>query len=141
MKKLITITLILALLLPAAALASDPIIGGWYMYIDLVDHPEMKATYGDYDRIIDIYLFDEAGNISLLEGIITNGMCTPTFAGSGKWEARAFDYKVSIVGFGETSMSVDGDEAKIKIPSAGAMNVYLKMRRLVPFDMYKDYLY
>lgn len=141
MKKLITIILALALFLPAAALASDPIVGCWYMYIDLIEHPEMKANYGEFDRIIDIYIFDESGNVSLMEGAISNGACTPSFAATGKWEAGATGYNASLIGIGETTISVSGDEAKLKIPSPVGYSVNMKMRRLTPFDMYKDYSY
>lgn len=140
MRKLIAVILILSLLLPAAALASDPIVGCWYLYIDLIEHPEMKPTYGDYDRIVDIYIFDASGTISLIEGTVTNGMCTPTFTGQGKWEKSLFDYKVSIVGIGETTMTVNGDQALLVIPNA-AVKASMKMRRLVQFDMYSDYVY
>lgn len=140
MKKLTAIILLLALLLPAAALAADPIVGCWYFHADLKKNPEMKATYGECDSISDLYFFDESGVISGLEAIIMDGKSTPTFVGAGKWEKNLFGYNVSIVGFGQTTMTVNGDEALLKIPNA-SVNVSLRLRRLIPFDMYNDYVY
>ena len=140
MKKLIAITMIMAVLVPAAALAADPIVGCWYLYVDLFEHPEMKANYGNCDRIVDVYIFDESGTISLVEGVITDGMCTPSFTAQGKWEKNLFGYNVSVLGFGQTTMTVNGDEAFMKIPNA-SVNVSMKFRRMIPFDMYSDYKY
>lgn len=139
MKKLIAFIMILAMLLPAAALAEDPIVGCWYINIDLFKQPEMRASYGNCDRIIDVYIFDESGTITLIEGVITDGACTPSYSAQGKWEKTLSGYNVSIVGFGKTTMTINGEEALLKIPNDQAVNASMKLRRLIPFDMYSDY--
>ena len=63
MKKLITIILILALLLPAAALADpDPIVGCWYVSINQDDmKPEGRIPGISYE--VRVLYFDETGII------------------------------------------------------------------------------
>ena len=140
MKKLITILLILSLLLPAAALAAepDPIVGCWYLYIDVEKYPEMRATFGENDIIADMYFFNSDGTISLLEAAIAGGKCTPTYAACGKWSAGSSGYNVSIMGIGETTMTVSGDDAFIKVANATSY-LNMKFRRLVIFNFYTDY--
>ena len=81
MKKLIALTLILALLLPAGAMASsnDLIIGFWYLLVDNGRYPELMKNYGDFDYVLSAYLFSEDGNIYLLESDIKDGAATPIF--------------------------------------------------------------
>lgn len=138
MRKLIAVVLVILLLLPAAALAADPIVGCWYVHMDLKTYPELRATYGNYDTIVDLYFFDESGVIRAIEGVITDGACTPTFGGVGKWEKNLFGYNVSLLGFGDSTMTVSGDEAKMKLSNSG-MDLTMKFRRLVVFDIYNDY--
>ena len=139
MKKLIAVALVIAMFLPMAALAeTDPIVGCWYMNIDLKQYPELKSTYGNFDQIIDIYVFDESGNISGLEAIITDGTSTPTFTGVGKWEKNLFGYNVNLIGLGQSTMTVNGNEAYLK---SKTFNISMKFRRLVNFDPYNDYVY
>lgn len=138
MKRLLTIVLILAILLPAAALAEDPIVGVWYMHIDLNKYPEMKTTFGQYDSLTDLYFFNADGTITVIEGIITDGACTPVFSSAGKWEKSLFDYNVNIIGIGDTTMSISGNEAKLMVQN-GNIKIYMKFRRLIDFDPYNDY--
>lgn len=137
MKKLISVILILALILPAFALASgaDPIVGCWYIFIDLTMYPELVSTFGDYDQMLSLYYFDGSGLIYGLENDVKDGAATPIFSGAGKWEKTLFGYNVSIIGFGDVTITVDGDIAMLKANSNGAM----KLRRLIPFNPYADY--
>jgi len=58
MKKLITVVLILALFLPAAALAddTDPIVGAWYVYSGIVE--DSQVYYEIY-----VFFFTDDGNV------------------------------------------------------------------------------
>ena len=140
MKKLITVILIMALLLPAAALAAEPIVGVWNMHIDLKEYPELKSTYGDFDSLSDLYFFNEDGSISSLEGYVTGGACTPTFTGVGRWSKNGSKYNVSIMGVGETTATVSGAELHLKVPNV-SYDIAMKLRRLVTFNPYADYVY
>jgi hypothetical protein len=137
MKKLLAVILILALLLPAFVLAeTDPIVGYWYMYIDMKAYPELVTMFGDYDHILSMFYFDESGFIYQLENDVKDRKSTPYFTSGGKWEKSAAGYNVSIIGIGETTMIVDGDTALLKNKYA---SIYLKVRKLVPFNPYTDF--
>lgn len=140
MKKLITVILVLALLLPAAALGSDPdpIVGYWYMFIDLKAYPELSAAYGDYDHLISLYYFDESGVIYLLENDVKAGSASPVFTGGGKWEKAQDGYNVSIIGLGETTLSISDDIALLNVTK---YSVSAKLRKIITFNPYTDYVY
>lgn len=140
MKKLITVILILALLIPAAAFADrDPIIGYWYLYMDLKLYPEMKSAYkGNYDDLISMYKFEESGVINALENDTFNGQGTPVFAGNGKWSKTSTGYEYSLVGIGQGTLTIEGDDMWLSIQNG---TMYMKLRRIVPFNPYGDYRY
>lgn len=141
MKKLITIILVLALLLPAAALAADPdpIVGYWYMYYDGVAYPEFVSNFGNYDSFLDLYFFAEDGTIMLLENAIKDGSATPTFTSCGKWEKKLFSYNFSIIGIGDGTIELNTDTMKIAPSSYNGIKMVL--RKIIPFNPYKDILY
>lgn len=139
MKKLITVTLILALLLPAAALAEDPdpIVGAWYLYFDSNVMPEFVQNFG-YDFVVCVYLFMKDGTILTTETDILNGSSQPMFGAAGKWSKEAKDYKYSIVGLGEGKLFIDDERINLQL---NATNTYMQLRKLYPFNPYQDYLY
>ena len=72
MKKLLAIVLILALIVPAAAMAADPdpIVGCWYMVFDVNDYSEKdRAAFLKNVHILDtqmevhVFWFTEGGEI------------------------------------------------------------------------------
>ena len=140
MKKLITIILILAMLLPAVVLADDldPIVGCWYMYADKNIIPEFMSFYADADSELSVYYFLENGSVMLLDNIVTNGTGTPTFTPLGKWEKSGQDYKFSLLQLGEGTLRVSGDE--MYLPAQGS-NMFMIMRRIICFNPYKDITY
>ena len=140
MKKLIALILILALALPAAALAAskrDPIIGYWYIFLDVVQYPELKSSLENYDHGISMYYFDDSGIIYLLENDVKDCVSTPSYASTGKWEKTGSGYNVSILGIGETTLSLDGDAALLKLPS---YPLSMKLRKIYTFNPYTDYI-
>ena len=140
MKKLITIILVLALILPAAALAErDPIVGYWYMYVDGNAYPELAANFGDYDSILSMFYFAEDGTVMILENAMKDGAATPRFANQGKWEKNLFAYSFNIIGFGDGKITVKDD--RIEFAPSSYNGVKIPLLKIVTFNPYKDYIY
>lgn len=140
MRKLITVILVLALLLPALALAEqDPIVGYWYAYYDGAVYPEFMQSFGNYDSAISLYYFAENGSIILLENDMKDGSATPTFTSCGKWEKKLFSYNFSIIGLGEGTIELQTDTMKIAPSSYNGMKMTL--RKIISFNPYKDFSY
>lgn len=138
-RKLISVLLITAIaILPVAALAvePDPVVGYWYVFIDLKEYPEMASTAGNYDNMLSMYYFNESGSIYLLENDMKDYAATPMFTGNGRWEKTSSGYNVSIIGFGETTMIVSEDTAYLKIPNT---QLSMKFRKITSFNFYTDY--
>jgi len=139
MRKLITITLILALLIPAAALADDqdPIIGCWYLYYDAYIYPEFASTYGNVESEVSIYYFLPNGSIMLLDNPIKGESSTPTYSGCGRWQKTDNGYTYSLVGLGEGDARITDNGVELQLPGS---TVYMVMRSLIPFNPYADYI-
>ena len=136
MKKLITIILILALLLPAAAVsdAFDDIVGCWYLYFDSELYPELASIFGEFDKEVSVYFFQKDKSIVCLDAVVKDGKCTPTYLPCGKWDIRGV-VKYSIVGIGEGTGYIDGDKLVLKYPGTEA---YMTLKKMAPFDPYSD---
>ena len=143
MKKLVTIILILALLLPAAAGAlgkNDRIVGFWYMFMDGTYYPEVAASYGGYDYALSAYFFSPDGTISLLENDIKDGVATPTFMSCGKWEKSGFNkYSAQILGIGDCTIDIEDNGNMYLTLLSTKMKVHLRL--MIYADPYRDYSY
>lgn len=137
MKRLIAIIMIMALLVPAAALAGEPIVGTWYMLFDKSVTPEIADLFQGYDLIVAAYSFMENGTVILTENDILNGNSEPHTGGSGKWEKKQTNYSYSIIGLGSGEAYVKDDMIYLEAQNG----VYLKLRRMIPFNPYQDYQY
>ena len=140
MKKLLAMILILALLLPAAALSgnSDPIVGAWYMFYSKNETPEMAATFGACEIMTAVYDFWENGTITLSETDVLDGASTPAYMAAGKWEKDGDTYQYSILGVGSGKCLIEGDSLLLGLNDNV---VYMKLHRMIPFDPYNDYDY
>ena len=136
MKKLITIILILALLLPAAALADD-IVGTWYMLYDKTVVPEMAATFDNCDLIVASYSFMPDGSIILTENDVKDGNSDPHYGPAGKWEANGSEYTYSIIGLGSGRAVVKDGMIYLTLNE----KICIKLHRMEPFNPYTDYDY
>ena len=130
--------LIALFLVPLFAFADDDVVGSWYLFYDKTKAPELAAAYQDHDLMISVYIFAEDGKILLSECDIKDGVGTPTLTSVGKWEKDASGYKYSIVVLGSGSFEVKDDCLFLEYAGTGIM---MKLRRLVPFDPYADYVY
>lgn len=138
MKKFLCLILIVALLIPVVAFADDPIVGTWYMLYDKNKVPEMASNFQNCDLIISTYSFLSDGSIYLAEHDVTDKNSVPMSAVAGKWEKQTFDYTYNVIGLGSGKAIVDKDEIYLEINSTS--HLYLKLRRMLPYDPYSDYV-
>ena len=139
MIKLLAVLLIFALLLPALALADDldPIVGHWYFLYDSNVSPELAPNFGDYDFIILVYSFLADGTILQAEIDVKDKSGTPFSSAAGKWEKDGYNYSFSIIGFGSGKAFIENDCLLLETQTP---NIYLRVRKLAPFDAYSDYV-
>lgn len=142
MKKLVTLFLILALAVPAAAMAADrdPIVGCWYILIDSQENPEMSSYISGVDKAISIYDFLDNGIIMMLDLSVKDGQGTPTYYSAGRWSKEGDTYNYSIIGFGEGDAFIKDRDLFISIQTDSAVSVYMKSRRIEYFNPYADYV-
>lgn len=142
MKKLITLLLILALALPALALAEepDPIVGGWYLFHDNSKYPEMASNFGNNDYVFSIYFFSTDETVYLLESDIKDGASTPVFMSAGTWQKAEGElkYNCKLIGFGEVIIQLTKSGEMYLASQSG---VYLHMKWAFPFNPYEDFVY
>lgn len=140
MKKLIAFIMILAMLMPAAAMAADPdpIVGSWYLLYDKSLFPEMASTFNGADIAISVYWFMENGTIMSTENSITGTSGVPKFITAGRWSKSADSYNYGVIGLGEGTALVEDDKILLSLP--GSDGYYMVMHRMIPFDPYHDYL-
>ena len=137
MKRLITIILILALTLPAAAVAEeqDQIVGTWYMYCNVPGSP-MESSYPDLDSSLILFTFEKSGNVFYIELDYKGTIVTPNDRViAGKWEKDGSNYKVSIIAGGVSDAFI-----KDGMLHAAVFNseLYMVLRKLEPFDFYNE---
>lgn len=135
MKKLIAVALILALLLPAFALAEpDPIVGAWYVMFNYDDIP-YTADVGGREYMLYILFFEDDGTVS---GATIEALEDNTFSANasviGKWSSKNGVYNVSIIGMGESTAELKEDRLII----AAYESVYYSMQRINWSSWYTD---
>lgn len=138
MKKLFVFILALCLAVPFCTFAEtqDPIVGSWYMLFDKNITPEMAPNFNDLDLIIMAYSFMSDGTIFLSENDIKDKVGDYASAVSGKWEKNGSSYTYSITGFGSGNVFVESDSIYLQ---TGVNGLYLKLRKMIPYDPYADY--
>lgn len=111
MKKLLCVLLIAFLLLPSAVVADDPdpIVGCWYVCLDIKDATKELQEAG-YLYGIFLLVFCEDGSIMSCSSEFKSSSGTqtePTYV--GKWEKNGSEYKTSIIGNGENRAFFEDD--------------------------------
>lgn len=140
MKKLIAVILILVILLPAAVLAEerDPIVGIWYLCVDVTLYPELSGAYNGKDLLFDIYNFMPDGPV-MAAGLEQTGQKGETsFQPTGRWEKEEDHYLLKVLNYGNTIIYVKGDLLYLKLTTADGSDSYLIMHRAIPMDPYSD---
>jgi hypothetical protein len=140
MKKLLTIILAVALILPAAALAEDkdPIVGCWYLCADMSIYPEMSYAYGNKDLLFDMYNFMQDGTVMVVAFEQTGKEGNAKFQLSGRWEKADDHYIFKIIGSGESTIYVKGDLMYFNLLVVGGTDAYSVMHRVIPLNPYTD---
>ncbi len=138
MKKLIIVALVLALLLPAAALAEDPdpIIGTWYMFFDRFATPEFSSNFPDVDYVLMTLTFTEDNVILYNEIDILDKVSTPSSSAIGKWEKKGSKYEYSAMMLGSGEALVNFNYILLSVQD----NIRMRFWKLNPLDPYKDYV-
>lgn len=139
MKKLISLTLVM-LLLPFSALCAtsseNPILGGWYVFMDTADLPSDPSIENATHAII-IVTFEENGNITHVE-IDYNKDGTFNFVGPelvGKWEKDGNDYYSSIIAVAKEKMFFEDDILYIMLYNDSS---YCGFRKMETLDVYHN---
>lgn len=139
MKKLITIILILALLLPAAAPAEqqDPILGAWYIMLDYSEYPATAESAGK-KYMLYIMIFEEDGTISGISGesLETTGLYANGSA-IGTWQNNGGAYTVNMIGVGSNAAEFSGDRLLVQMTG----NVWYSMQRMNWGGWYTDLVF
>lgn len=143
MRKLITMLLIAAMLLPAAALAeeSDPIVGYWYLYIDIDLYPEMAGAYNGKDYIIDLYHFMGDGTITGAVIEQTGREGTATFHPVGKWQKEDNHYIISIFGAGNADLHIKNGLLYFNLKPLNGVDSYIVLRSMTALNPYSEIVY
>lgn len=136
MKRLLCIILVF-ILLPVLAIAEnpDPIIGSWYMMINIKGSP-LEATAPDYTRTIIILTLEESGNVILSE-IDFKGekLETNTPMVCGEWKKNGSEYSISIISTGTVRAFINKELLHIDLYNSG---IYFGLRKMEPLDLYTD---
>lgn len=138
MKKLIAIVLIIALAVPALAMAeTDPIVGAWYIMFDYSEYPYTNEVAGK-NYMVYIMFFEESGTISGISGesdqstgLTANGSAIGTWKNSGSF------YNVNLIGIGENKAEFSGDRLLVQM----LPNIWYSMQRLNCGSWYTDLIY
>ena len=138
MKKLITIIMILALILPAVAMASPMDNTSWYMYVDYSKYPEVQEQYGLHDHGISILTFLADHTVIRVEYRIKDSKISLVSITYGTWEHMSnLRYKYNIEGLGEGVVKYNRD---LYVYLPGSSTDYAIYKKLVKFDFETDYV-
>lgn len=136
MKKLLSLLLVLALLLPAASALcdDDPIVGAWYVMFDYKTYPDQSSVVGK-DRMIYILFFEPDGTIigMTMDKPVT-GDADLQYDVLGTWTNSSGSYSLSIIGMGTSGAQFSGDRLEVQMMS----NVWYSMQRMNMSDWYTD---
>jgi hypothetical protein len=143
MKKIITIILILALIIPTVSMAvsRDRIIGYWYMNVDNDYYPEFMANYGDFDSAFSAYYFTKSGRVMLLENDVKDDSGTPSFLSVGTWEKvknKMDTFSCQIIGIGEGTIVIKDNES---MELTNSQKTTFRLWRMRIFNPYSDITY
>ena len=117
---------------------TDPIVGCWYLYYNKSTTPEMESSFPGSDIVISIYQFSDSGIVYEMTTQVVNKDGTSSYSSAGKWAKNDYGYTVSIIGLGESTSYIQDDSLLLQIPNAASY--YMKLKKLYPFNPYKDYV-
>ena len=135
MKKLLSVVLILALLLPAVSLAADPdpIVGTWYVYSGILDNSENKeGAYYEFS----LFHFSENGQVfSSTYDVSEKGVTTcKDYQAIGAWIKEKGDYYVNVGLSGAVKLSFDKDTLFFPVSSYS-----IRLYKMTPVNYVLDF--
>ncbi|MBO7711764.1 MAG: hypothetical protein J6S50_03105 [Oscillospiraceae bacterium] len=140
MKKLLTIILILALAVPALALAeeTDPIVGAWYVIFNYKELPPQPAIE-EKDYVVNVFVFEPSGALTFFALDAKKDNTREAYADiSGKWTKKDDKYTYSGIGIGNNlGLELDGDIIKVQITD----NIWYVMHRMEWDSFYDTMIY
>jgi hypothetical protein len=141
MKKILSLILILALIIPVFATAAerDPIIGCWYLYFDKESVPEMAGAFDNSDLVLTMFICGSDGIIHFCAFREKDGTGETEYSVGGKWEISGSKYQVSIIGIGSGESYIEDDYLYINV--SDSPKYYMRLRKLYLFDPYSDYIF
>ena len=139
MKKLLAVVLIIALALPALALADqDPIIGCWYMCVDVKDTSVDLIEQGYLFSVL-LFHFTQNGEIYFQEIDFKNSTSEANEPSKlGKWERKDSGYTLSIIGVGVHDSSIENGQMYACIIGD---RTYHLLRKMTFFNLYNEIKY
>ena len=136
MKKLIAIILILAMLLPAVALAErDPIVGTWYVYTGIVEEPELKSkAYFE----ISLFSFTDDGIVfTSTYDVSEKGITTVNdYQMIGLWTNKDGKYYVNVGMKGAKEITVEENSLFFPVDDYS-----IRVRKMEPVDFALDMMF
>ena len=143
MKKLITIILILALILPGFAAADDSdIIGCWYVLLGLenlseADRKEWEESLWTSHKLYEVHVlqFSEDGEIHRIDGFFDkHGSEANDYNTIGTWVYRNGKYQSTIIGAGTGEIVLEDGKMFILY----TQNEYFGFNRMILIDNSTD---
>ena len=115
----------------------DPVVGVWYMLFDFTEYPELKEMSEGHDFVFSALFFLDNGVIVELDNPVDGNDFADEIKTTGHWEKTDDGYSFRLLGYGEGTFSVDGDNLLFSIPET---EFAMRLRRAEIFNPYKDYL-
>ena len=137
MKKLLCMLIVLVLILPSFSFADDPdpIIGSWYLFMD-IKGSIFESSLPNVSKLYCVITFEESGKLLYCE-FSYNGEKgeANTPAVMGEWKNNGSDYTVSFLFTGTETAYIKNDMLYLAILSPG---VHFGFNRMHPIDFYSD---
>lgn len=136
MKKLLAVVLVLVLAFPVLSLADqDPIIGCWYMLVDIKD-TSIELIESGYVFSVLLFHFTQNGEIYFQEIDFkdsTSDANDPIKL--GKWERKGSGYSLSIIGVGVNDSFIENNQMYACVLGDG---LYHLLRKMTFFNLYTE---
>ena len=136
MKRLLALFLVFVFVLPVCAFADqDPIIGCWYMFVDVNETSKELIEQG-YVFSLLLFYFAKDGDIYYQEIDFKDSTSeADTLNKLGKWERKGSGYSLSIYGVGVNDSFIDNDQMYVCFL---VEKTYHLLRKMSFFNLYNE---
>lgn len=141
MKRILSLILSIALLIPAAHAMgekADPLVGSWYVYMEVSEAPAIETLQG-YTHILMGFVFEPDGRIRFYEYDFKESGANPIEpTTSGKWEGGDGGvYTISQIGLDSGNAYLAGDLLYYPITNGA----YYVLHRMTSMNWYSEIMY